>query len=125
MSMRIAIYVYSKSTVTVAPDVTTDFMQMNNDYTAGFVATISSPVSYDLDPGVYGFIYKSSHGVSGPTSITIVTDVYDVERKTAWPTPPPPPPPPFMNRRDWDQHRHIFMTPLGSTFVLGANASQD
>ena len=34
--MRIALYVYSKSTVTIDPSASVDFMRMNNDYTAKF-----------------------------------------------------------------------------------------
>ena len=124
MDQRIAIYVYSKSTVTIAPASTVDFMQMDEtDYSAKLLTTISSSVTTDLDEGVYGFVYTVSHGVSGPSSITIVTDDYDLERKNPWPQPPPPPPPPFENNRDYEDHAKVFLVPLGSTFELGADAS--
>jgi|JI10StandDraft_1071094.scaffolds.fasta_scaffold08699_10 hypothetical protein len=121
--MRIALYVYAKSTVTIDPSASVDFMRMNNDYTAKFEATISSSTTVDLYPGVYGFVYNGTHGVSGPSSVTLVTDVYDIQRKQPWPVPPPPPPPPFSSRSDWADHTTIFLVPLGSTFDLGADVS--
>lgn len=117
--MRIALYVYSKSTVTIAPSSSVDFDRMNNDYTAKFEATISSPVTVDLNEGVYGFIYNGSHGVSAPSSVTTVVDNYDVQKKNPWPHPPPPPPTPFQGRNDWADHTTIFLVPLGGSFEPG------
>jgi len=116
MDSRIALYVYAKSTVTIAPSSTVDFHRMNNDYTAKFEATISSPITVDLDPGVYGFVYNGTHGVSAPSSVTTVVDTYDTQKKNPWPTPPPPPPSTFQGRNDWVDHTTIFLVPLSATF---------
>ena len=120
---RIALYVYEKSTVTIDPSSAVDFMLMNDDYTAKFDTSISSPVTLDLHPGVYGFVYNGSHGVSAPCTVTLVTDAYDIQRKNPWPTPPPPPPPPFALKTDWDDHCGIFLVPLGATFDIGTDVS--
>lgn len=121
--MRIALYVYEKSSVTIAPSATVDFMRMMDDYSAKFEATISSSVTVDLYPGVYGFIYNGSHGVSAPSTVTLVTDGYDISKKSPWPTPPPPPPPPFAGRSDWVDHTTIFLVPLGATFAIALERS--
>jgi hypothetical protein len=124
MDQRIAIYVYEKSTVTIAPSSTVDFMQMDDtDYSAKFLTTISSSITSAIDEGVYGFVYSGSHGVSGPSTITTVVDDYDIQRKNPWPQPPPPPPPPFVGKHDYDDHTKIFLVPLGTTFDLGADLS--
>lgn len=126
MDSRIAIYVYEKSTVTIDPSSAVDFMRMDlTDFSAKYEATISSSTTTDLDEGVYGFVYNGTHGVSGPSTITTVTDDYDITRKNPWPTPPPPPPPPFVNNRDYEDHAKVFLVPLGSTIELGPDVSGD
>lgn len=123
MDQRIALYVYSKSTITVAPNGTIDFMKMAvNDFSASLVSQISSSTTFDVNPGVYGFIWNTAHGVTAPSSVTIVTDDYDVARKNPWPSPPPPPPPPFVNNNKYGDHVGVFLVPLGATFDLGAVA---
>ena len=121
--MRIALYVYSKSTVTIDPSSSVDFMRMNDDYTAKFEATVSSSVTVSLDPGVYGFVFNGSDGVTAPGTVTLVTDSYDIQRKNPWPQPPPPPPPPFSLKTDWPDHCDIFLVPLGATFDIGTDVS--
>ena len=121
---RIAIYVYEKSSVTIDPSSSVDLMWMSTtDYTAKYETTISSSTTADLQPGVYGFIYNGTHGVSGPSTITIVTDTYDLQRKNPWPTPPPPPPPPFDGRTDWADHTTVFLVPLGASLDLSGDTS--
>ncbi len=113
---RVALYVYDKSTVTLSPSSTVDFMKMKPDYTAKFESQITTPVTVDLYPGVYGYIYNGTHGVDAPGTVTVVDDVYDIARKQPWPTPPPPPPSVFAGRTDWDDHVAIFLAPLGGDF---------
>lgn len=113
---RVALYVYSKSTVTLAPSGTVDFVKMKPDYTAKFDTQITAPVTVDLVEGVYGYIYNGTQGVTAPSTVTVVDHVYDVAKKTPWPHPPPPPPAPFVGRTDWDDHREIFLAPLGADF---------
>ncbi|HVV84477.1 MAG TPA: hypothetical protein VHE35_15520 [Kofleriaceae bacterium] len=108
--MRAALYVYDLSKVTITPNGSIDFMQMADDYSAQFVMPISTTTTLTLKPGVYGFVYMDKHGISAPSTVTVVTDV---EKKKLWPEPPPPPPPPYIARRDWPEHAKIFMTPLG------------
>jgi hypothetical protein len=125
MDQRVAIYVYASSTVTIAPSSPVDLMRMDPlDYSARLQATIARSTTTTLAPGVYGFIYRGRHGVRGPSSITLVTDVYDIQRKAPWP-PPPPPPPPLAGNRDYEDHTRIFLVPLGSTLDLGADVSAD
>lgn len=120
MDSRIAIYVYTSSTVTISPSSTVELMKMQTDYSAKSEGNVSS-WSGTLNPGVWGFVYNGTHGVSYGSSgqVILVTDDYDVQRKTPWPSPPPPPPPPFALRDDWNDHCKTFLVPLGSTFELG------
>lgn len=122
--MRIALYVYAKTPVTIAPSATVDFMRMMDDYSAKFEATISSPTTVDLYPGVYGFIYNGSHGVTAPGTVTVFTDAYNINKKNPWPHPPPPPPPPFGGRIDWATHLTVFLVPLGATLEVALEHSQ-
>lgn len=124
---RIALYVYKNASITIDPQggQSIDFMSMNNDYTAKYEMTLTSSYTNTFSPGVYGFIYNGSHGVTAAGGTTIVTDAYDIQRKTPWPQPPPPPPPSFDGRTDWVDHTTIFLVPLGSTFSLGASSSGD
>lgn len=122
---RIAIYVYKTTSITIDPQgQSIDWMSMNDDYTAKFQVTLTSTYTNDFSPGVYGFVYNGSHGVTTGGSTSIVTDAYDVQRKDPWPQPPPPPPPPYVNRNDWNDHATIFLVPLGATFELGADESK-
>ncbi len=127
MDMRIALYVYAESTVTIAPSATVDFMRMKVDYTAKLESTITAgnPITVLLKPGVYGFVYNGSHGVTAPPppDVTTVIDTYDIAKKSPWPTPPPPPPPPFVARTDWATHTTIFLVPLGATFEIALERS--
>ncbi len=116
MDSRIALYVYDKSTVTIDPSSNVDFHQMASDYSADFVMTISNAVTLDLKPGVYGFVYHGVHGVSAPSTVTLVGDCYYTQKKGTWPVPPPPPPLPFQGRNDWVAHTGIFLMPMSATF---------
>lgn len=124
MDQRIAIYVYATSTVTIAPSSPVDVMRMReDDFTARLEATIASARTLSLAPGVYGFVFTGRHGVRAPSTVTLVVDDYDIQRKNPWPTPTPPPPPPFAGNRGYEDHAAIFLVPLGSNFDLGADLS--
>lgn len=118
---RVALYVYEKAEVTLAPDVPADFYQMGDDYSAKFLEVISEPVVAPLTPGVYGFVYQDKHGIEAGDGVTLVVDVH---KKKPWPAPPPPPPPPFLHRRDWSEHLELFMSPLGVELDLDDNADR-
>lgn len=110
--LRVALYVYEKSTVTISPDGPVDFYRMVDDYSAEFVTAIAEPTALDLLPGVYGYAYRDKHGAA-PDPTGRVTLVVDLQRKQPWPMPPPPPPPPYVGRRDWREHTTLFMAPIG------------
>lgn len=109
--MRVAMYVYEKSQVTIDPNGMVDFYRMGDDYSAEFLQAISEPTTLDLTPGVYGYAYRDKHGLSYDPS-SRVDLVLDYQKKKPWPQPPPPPPPSFIGRRDWGEHTALFMSPL-------------
>lgn len=107
---RVALYVYGKSEVTIAPGGAIDIYQMGDDYSTKLLTTIDAPTVLPLTPGVYGFAYRDKHGIEPSPEVTLVVDL---QRKKPWPVPPPPPPPPYLARRDWNEHTVLFMSPLG------------
>jgi hypothetical protein len=96
MDKRVALYVYEKSKVTIAPEGPIDLFRMGNDYSTELVQSISEPTTLDLTPGVYGYAFASEHGITAPP--TGVDLVVDLQKKKPWPMPPPPPPPPYVGR---------------------------
>ena len=109
---RIAIYVYAKAEVTIAPVLAAvDFMRMADDYGAKFEATVdpSAPATVALYPGVYGYVYEGAdHGLTAPPEVVVVTAPHKIN---PWPKPPPPPPPPFVAARDDEDHCDVFLGP--------------
>lgn len=111
-TMRVALYVYDKAEVEFAPSQSVELNEMTSDYTARPVTKIGEPTTLTLGPGVYGYWYEDDHGITAGRDVTLVTDLA-VASKQPWPKPPPPPPHGFTARRDWDEHRSIFLVPLG------------
>lgn len=117
MTKRAALYVYDTAKVSIAPQGTIELHQMADDYSARAVAKVGRETTLDLKPGVYGFWYEDEHGLKADRNVTVVLDTA-LERKQPWPAPPPPPPQGFTARRDWDEHRSIFLVSLGSDILM-------
>lgn len=108
---RAALFLYEDGEVSIEPEGPTDLYEMSHeDYSAKFLETLTEPITRTFPAGVYGLFYQEKHGIQPPDGSTLVTGV---AKKKPWPSPPPPPPPPWAERVDWDDHRNLFMVPLG------------